>query len=311
MKFFRFSKWITLSLGTAIAVSAGAQSSTTATETTVAAAAPVNTTQAHLEEQIKISAPRKLKFALATASFAGMDGMNNGTGEVSSLHQIRADYKLSDSESIRANQYLTNSWSGQKNDLVVGDLYLQYARTKIMDLPLGTVLNGHVRTTLPVSDATRNMGQNLAARGGIEVLKKFNPDFSIGLNLIPTYNLQSKNSYEVTDPTTGAVSRKANSGGNFWYYLSGNWNISKKLSFVQDFGLMRYWYKADSERGISSKTKEFLYADTSLTYQFDDVFELGGGLSSYQRRDMLAQENDFAVYRTDETDYYVAGTMRF
>lgn len=310
MKLFNLKKTITISISMCFALIAqGQDSSLTAQNTTTAA--PVNTTQAHMEEQIKISTPRKLKFALVTASFAGMDGVNNGAGEVSSLHQVRADYKIGDSESFRVNQYLTNSWSGQKNDLVVGDLYLQYARSQISNLPLGTVLNGHVRTTLPVSEATRKMGQNAAIRGGLEILKKFNSDFSIGLNLMPTYNLQSKNSYEVTNPTTSAVSQKANSATNFWYYLSASWSLSKKLSFVQDFGLMRYWYKADSEKGISSKTKEFLYADTSLTYQFDDVFEVGGGLSSYLRRDMLAQESEFALYRSDETDYYVTGTMRF
>lgn len=310
MKFFNLKKLIALSIGSAFALNAYGQDSSLTAQNTMATA-PVNTTQAHMEEQIKISTPRKLKFALVTASFAGVDGVNNGAGEVSSLHQVRADYKLGDSESIRVNQYLTNSWAGPKNNLEVGDLYLQYARTQIMDLPLGTVLNGHIRTTLPISEASRNMGQYVAARGGLEVLKKFNPDFSVGLNIMPTYNLQSKNSFEVTDQTTGAVSRKANSAGSFWYYLSANWNIFKKLSFVQDFGLMRYWYKADSERGLSSKTREFLYADTSLTYQFDDVFELGGGLSSYLRRDMLAQESEFAIYRSDETDYYVTGTMRF
>ncbi len=119
-------------------------------------------------------------------------------------------------------------------------------------------------------------------------------------------------SYQTTPSYKNAAgSRKANSPFNLAYYVDGTVNFSEQVNFVQEAGLMRYWYSGDASNGLSEQQKEFLYLDSALNYSINKTFEVGIGLSSYLGRDLMNQSNSFSMYRSDETDYYFTGSASF
>lgn len=296
----------------ALSSAANAQDSQTSLQS-LSSPSPEATSSSALKIENVIQTPKRLKFSLLTSSYVGVDSANKGNGDLTAFNQIRADLKIAPDQSVRFNQLTQNSWgtrSDGKQEFKFLDPYVQYARTNLAPLPLGLKLNGNARAYLPVSESSQDKGQAVSARLALEILKEVNPDLSFALNIIPSYNVLSKESYEVRD-ASGKTSRKPNSPANLWYYLTANVNLSKKLIFIQDFGLMRYWHNSDVANKVDGKTKEYFYADSSLTYVINDFFEVGIGVSEYLTRDLLAQANSFSTYRGDETDYYFSGTMHF
>ncbi len=260
-------------------------------------------------EIIQVPVQRPLKASFLTASYASMENSNQGKGEVSTYSQLRLDYKLANSQSVRFNQLISTSW-GSKGESKIADPYLQYAKLNLVSLPYNFIINTHVRAFFPLSETSQERGQSFSTRVGLELYKEINKNNSISLHLMPTYNFSSRNSYLTSDGSGGKI-RKPNNHVNLWYYLSATSAFSEKWSFTQDLGLMRYWFRSDSENNITGITKEYFYADSGITYTINDNFDVGGGLSSYLSRDMLAQKNQFSIYRSDETDYYLTASMRY
>lgn len=262
-----------------------------------------------LQMPVPHEAPKKLVFAFITSSYVGVEAANKKQGDVTAYNQLRADYKIREGESVRLNQLFSNAWGAKNNgksEVQIGDMYLQYSRQKLANLPSGITLSSYARTYLPLSNLSKQKGQNVALSGAAILEKEFSGDTSVALNLIPTVNQQTRSSYLGDDGT-----RKANSSGSFWYFMSYAQKLGTKVSFAQDLGLMRYWFRQDAENNVKGSTKEFLYADSSISFEATEHLEVALGVSSYLARDLMDQKNPFSVYRPDETDYYVAGTMRF
>ncbi len=286
------------------AVTSGATSESTSMAMPSAPAAAAATSTAAISSAP--TATKKTTFALINSTYFNMEGTNKGKEEFTALNQVRANYQLSATEKLRINQIFTNEFgadvkSSEKNK--IGDMYLQYAKSKLAVLPSDVEYNPSVRAYLPLSKGTRQKNQVTGIRWDNQLKKTFNKTFELAAHVVPWYSYQTTDSYFVDGK------QKANSPFNLSYYLSGTVNLSKKISLVQEGGLMRYWYRSEAANG--STEKEFLYADTAVNYAINDIFEVGVGLSSYLARDLMAQKNKFAIYRGDETDYYFTGSASF
>ena len=258
--------------------------------------------------------PRRLKFGLVTATFGNALALNTGANQpITTINQLRADYKLSEVDSVRINQIASSEWgqsSQAKNNFQIGDMYLQYARAKIAHVFGDGVFRANARAYIPLSKAAHDKGQLTSLRTDLEIDKTFSKYFDIAIHIVPWVSLQSERSYDSVS-ASGSVTRKANSSANLAYYLAANCNFTKDLSLTHEMGLMRYWFKSDSDRQLVAQNREYLYLDTSLNYTINDTFGVGVGLSSYLNRDLYNQTNDFSLYRSDETDYYLTASANF
>lgn len=259
-------------------------------------------------------ASKKLRVGLVTSSFANVLATNTSSGQpVTTLNQFRLDYQLNEFDSLRLNQIVSSEWgpkASTSNSLKFGDVYLQYARSEIARFGDQFLLKTNARLYAPVSQATREKNQIAALRTDIELSKTFSKVFDVSLHVVPWLSYQSESSYKAVGPN-GIVSQKPNSAFNLAYYLAGNANILKNLTFTQEAGLMRYWFKSSESSQLSAATREYLYLDSSLNLTINETFGVGLGLSSYLTRDLLDQQNEFSLYRSDETDYYLTASANF
>lgn len=275
-------------------------------------AAPEASSTAALSTTVPTARPYKV--TLLTSHFAGMKNTNEGRNAITALHQVRAEYTINANEKIRLNQVLVNEYGSDATasgkSLQIGDLYAQYSRAKLADLGSHIFLNTYLRAYAPLSKGSKAKNQVTALRLDAELAKNINKTFDVALHVIPWVTYNRTSSYDTTG-ADGAVTSKANSPFNLAYYGVVSANLTSKIYFAQEAGLMRYWYQSDAAKGIASTQKEFLYLDSSVNYTISKTFEVGLGLSSYLARDMLAQKNDFAIYRADETDYYMTASAAF
>jgi hypothetical protein len=236
---------------------------------------------------------------------------NTGQGEVQSTNSIRLLYEVDSATTARLDIDTTNNWinrdsgNGQFSFL---DPHVQLARSGIVTNDAGLALNGFARYIAPFSASSQRANIGGGIRLGLELAQTlFEDRLTVAYNFIPQINILNQTSFlNENDELQGA--RR----GFLWHYVEVAYEFVPGLSAYTDLGLKHVDYMEDSRvLDYTSGDHNYLYANLALTYAPVELFELELGITEDESRDLTADDSYFALYRDDETSYYLQGRLAF
>ncbi len=282
------------------------------------AASGASTTQAvqgtietPLADLVPTPQPPKVVYNILSYNFIGESDMNRGQGEVVSINSLRATFALDSDTSIRLNQDFSNNWistgSGSGRFAFL-DPHVQVARSNLLAFESGIVLNGFVRYYAPLGVASQRANTGGGFRFGAEVAKRFFSDkLLVAYNFIPQVNLINQGTYLNADGKLQGSRR-----GHLLHYAEVAYTFSPKLMAYTDLGFSHVSYVNDSRvTDRTGKDHTYLYANLAVTYLPVPFFEVELGLNEIESRDLSADNTYFAVYREEDTSYYLQARVIF
>lgn len=256
---------------------------------------------------------------------ASVEDTNMGRGEFEVAETIRVGYKLSPVMSLSLTNTIVHSWgttADNRKVFSIEDPYVMLAHSKLLGtLPSGLKSKGYIRLYPGVSESSRNKGQMAFLRGQFNLGRELGKVVSVAWETQPRYYFQSYKTYDtkeiVSDDGTliKGSSEKANMQARIKQFGNVSLNLSSKFSAYQNLGFDYVWMHSDPEASNSANRDvpraEYLFAETGVGYSLNDNLSFTAGIYSELARNMLAQTNQFSIYRADESLYFLEGTVTF
>lgn len=236
---------------------------------------------------------------------------NRGQGEVESTNTFRATFKLDPNTSLRFNQDITNNWvNTQTGTGKFGflDPHVQIARSNIIKTEGGLTVNGFGRYIAPLSANSQRANMGGGVRVGVEVAQRLMDNkLLLAYNVIPQINILNQTSF-----TNAAGALQGARQGALWHYAEVGYDFLPNLTLYTDLGLKHVDYMEDSRvMDRTGKDHSYLFANLGLTYTPVSFLELEIGLTEDESRDLTVGDSYFAIYRDEDTAYYLQGRFMF
>jgi hypothetical protein len=259
-----------------------------------------------------LSVPR-IPVAINIISYneVGEAAANRGQGEVESTNTFRATFKLDPNTSLRLNQDITNNWvnaetgTGKFGFL---DPHIQIARSNIVKTEGGLTVNGFGRYIAPLSANSQRANSGGGVRLGVEVAQKLMDNkLTLAYNVIPQVNILNQTSF-ISSSGKLQGARK----GALHHYAEVAYDFLPNLTVYTDLGLKHVDYMEDDRvTDRTGRDHSYLFANLAVSYTPVSFLELEFGISEDESRDLTVSENYFAIYREEDTAYYLQGRFMF
>jgi hypothetical protein len=246
-------------------------------------------------------------FNLASMS---VKGASEGTAPLGTYNYFSFDYKTGKDTkySLRPTFYFQTAgldpFTGreQKEELNMGDIYLQYADYSLALLPGDVGLLGSFRAYLPVSKYSRRSHTITRLQSYFIFNRALGYGYEISYNFKPSYYIQGRTGYLNDNQKVRGTSQ-----ADLEHYFSFAKHFSSGWSVTQSLGLDHEWKHAVKVEHVPPFRDETWTISSAVGYNlgFADV-----SLSVGQSRDLNRPRGDFSLYNPKETEYVMTTIVR-
>ncbi len=259
-------------------------------------------------------------FGFFNFTSTSMEQANQGGARLEAYNYISADYRLSRARRISLRpvfHWATSgaNFRGEKKDgeIRLGDAFLNYSATDLLDLPFDFDFKGQMRVYAPTSQASRDSGMMVRLRPWLTASRRLTRNLEFSVNFEPDYYLQSRTAS--VDSTGRIVGTR-----NFGYESSVElqYRVSRRFGLGTSFGHDQSWSHASPEnydpnvRGRDRLNEAFVSEsanfDVSGSASIGSLFMV---LGVSQKRDVLRPREPLSLFRSSESQYYLLSSYRF
>lgn len=278
----------------------GFSSATTTLNTSSTNPSEVTTSTANLAEQIKAASPRTVFGELYAETYAGLPGLQNGTGSPQIDAYAGAKFDLGGGNSIAVRQafdYKGFSATGEANETHVQDLYVNYTIGKLATILGDGALTFISRTYLPTGENSRDRG-NLGAERLYLIGSKSFGKLDLAYVVLGQYTNWTRDNF--TNARKAGSPLEQNRWGYLAHELDVFYNITPMFAVGSLFGNENLYFRPQA--GNPNEQSDFYIQPTVQ-------MTIGKGLviqaSLYNEINIGHPTQDFAAMRNDELAGYL------
>ena len=250
-----------------------------------------------------------------------MQQANQGSGRFEAYNYLTADYRLSPTRRISLRPVFHWSTGGenlrgefQAGDVRLGDAYLNYSDSGLVDLPYDIDFKSQLRVYAPTSETSQQSGMIVRLRPWFTATRRITRDFDLSLHFEPDYYFQRR---------TASYDRSGRIVGNRHYGYESSielqYRISRRFGLGTGIGLDESWSHASPanyEENVFGRDRlGDAYRNQSANFDLSTSASVGPlfvVLGVSQKRDLIRPRvKEFSLLRESESQYYLLSSYRF
>ncbi len=175
----------------------------------------------------------------------------------------------------------------------------------VMQVPFA---NGFARYIAPLGVNSQRANLGGGVRLGVDVSQKFlNDKLVVAYFLMPQVNIVNQNTF-----INAAGKLQGSRQGHVMHYAEFSYEFAPWLTVYTDLGLTHVFYRQDPlVNDRTGKNHSYLYANLAATLMPLPFLEVEFGLNDWESRDLTEDGGYFALYREEDTSYYLQARLIF
>lgn len=251
------------------------------------------------------------KIGLSYFNFAStpMEYANKQDGRLESYNYVGVEYKFNRDRKVAIRPAFLANLNGtaangdyQDYEFKWSDLIINYQEDELIPLPGRNKVVSNFSVYLPTSKDTQDRDTIARLRWWLRVQMDLHKHFELTFHTKPSYFIQSRTGYLTNDNQV-----RGNKDWGHETSIEGVVKYDRTWAITQAIGFEQNYTHAVKVENVAYRGTDSMRVETGLSFMYKGIWLVGG---ASQSRDIRAPRNDYALFRPEESTYFLRSSIR-